>query len=177
MRHLATLGLLFLGMPAAAAADTPFGHPYQDDADTIVPITSYPLGESQVVAHALARSVQAYWIEQDMCDLFGCLVVHNDTRLYKVAEFRILARLGDGRQRWSANLLEHPLLPKESVTRIKTASIDCYRPVQFTLKQRKTKEVVVMEGTTNLCTTPHADNVIRINVKQPEVTVDESQNQ
>jgi hypothetical protein len=177
VRLLATLGLLLLGIPTASSADTPFGHPYQDEADTIVPLTSYPLGESQVVAHALARNVQMYWIEQDMCDRFGCLVVHNDTRLFKVAEFRILAHLPDGRHRWSANLLEHPLLPTESTTRIKTASVDCERPIQFVLKQRKTKEVVVMEGTTNLCTTPHADNVIRINVKQPEVTIDESQTQ
>ena len=177
MRQLAALGLLILGTATAAPADTPFGHPFQDEADTIVPITSYPLGESQVVAHSLARDVHYYWIEQDMCDRFGCLVVHNDTRLYKVAEFRILAHRPDGSQRWSANLLEHPLLPTEKVTRIKTASIDCDRPVQFILRQRKTKETVVMEGVTNLCTTPHADNVIRINVKQPEVTIDENQNQ
>ena len=33
--------------------------------------------------------------------------------------------------------------------------------------------IPAMEGTTNLCTTPHADNVIRINVKKPKITVPE----
>lgn len=176
MRFLATFGALIL-LSSAAAADSPFGHTYSEDADTILPITSYPLGESQIVAHSMANNLRLHWIEQDMCDRFGCLIVRNSTRLYKVAEFRIEAHYRDGTKRWSYNLLEHPLLPTEQVVRVKTASIDCDRPVKLLLKHRKTKEVLVMEGTANLCTTPGADNILRVEVKKPEVTVEENQTQ
>lgn len=176
MRCYVALGLLMLGAASAVSADSPFGHPFADDADTIVPITSYPLGQSEVVAHSQLRELQYYWVQKDLCDQYGCLIVLNDTRLYKVAEFRIESHLRDGSKRWSANLLDHPLLPTDTITRVKTASIDCERPVQFILKHRKTKETVVMEGTTDLCPTPHADN-LSINIKLPEVTVDEKQPQ
>jgi hypothetical protein len=178
MRWNLVFGLSMLVAASTASADSPFTHrDGSDEGDTILPITSYPLGESQVVAHAMLRSLQYHWIQEDMCERFGCLIVQNDTRLFTVAEFRIQSHLRDGTQRWSANLLDHPMLPTDTVTRVKTASIDCDRPVQFVLKHRKTKEKLVMEGTTNLCPTPHADNLIRINIKLPEVTVDEKQPQ
>jgi len=162
-----------LGMGSAAPAQSPFDRRDGEVGDTILPITSYPLGQSEIVAHAALQNLRYHWIEKDLCDRYGCLVVRNESKNYKVAEFRIMSHLRDGTKRWSANLLDHPMLQTDTVTRIKTASIDCERPIRFLLKQRKTKETVVMEGVTNLCTTPHVDNLIRINVKVPEVTVED----
>lgn len=179
MRRIGTVALLSLFFASAGAAQSPFTHrDGSDSGDTILPITSYPLGQSQLVAMRMARELQMQWIEQDLCDQIGCLVIHNDTKFYKVAEFRIELFDSEGSSRWSRNQLLHPLLPKDKLVRLKVAPADyCEREIQFVLKHRKTKERLVMESTTNLCPTPHADNVIRIDVKKPEVTVDERQGQ
>lgn len=162
-------------MASAASADSPFTpRGGADGGDTIVPITSYPLGESQLVARSMARNLRMRWIERDLCDQIGCLVVQNDTKFYKVAEFRIQLVDRDGSSRWSRNQLLHPLLPKEKVVRLKVAPADsCERDIMFVLQHRKTREQLVMESTTNLCPTPNADNLIRIEVKKPEVRVEE----
>ena len=175
MRLQSTLGVLVLAMASAASADSPFSHrDGSDGGDTILPITSYPLGESQAVARSMARNLRMHWIERDLCDQIGCLVVQNDTKFYKVAEFRIELLDRDGASRWSRNQLVHPLLPKEKLVRLKVAPADsCERDILFVLQHRKTKEQLVMESTTNLCPSPNADNLIRIDVKKPEITVQE----
>jgi hypothetical protein len=172
VRLLAAFGALWLG--AAASAQSPFtNRDGSDAADTILPITSYPLGQAQLVAQGLARNVRMHWIEKQLCDEIGCLVVQNDTSNYKVAEFRI-ELVEDGGSRWSRNQLLHPLLPKQKLVRLKVAPAEsCQRDIRFVLQHRKTKERLVMESSTNLCPTPHADNVIRLNVVRPEVTVEE----
>jgi hypothetical protein len=177
VRAFVAFALLLTASPAFA--ESPFTHrDGSDEGDTLAPITSYPLGESQVVAQSYARNVRMYWIQKDLCDQIGCLVVHNDTKFYKVAEFRIELIDRDGASRWSQNQLLHPLLPQQKIIRVKVAPAGtCDRQVQFVLKHRKTGETMVIDGTTNFCPSPHADNVIRINVKQPEVTVDENQTQ
>jgi len=175
VRFSGAFGVLLLALASAASADSPFTQRGGADAgDTILPITSYPLGESQVVANAMARNLRMHWIERDLCDQIGCLIVQNDTKFYKVAEFRIQLVDRDGSSRWSRNQLLHPLLPKEKVVRLKVASADsCNRDILFVLQHRTTKEKLVMESTTNFCPTPKADNLIRIDVKKPEVRVQE----
>jgi hypothetical protein len=178
VRAVAALGMLALTIGTPASADSPFGHRDGDDRDTIVPITSYPLGESQQVASGMARQLRMHWVQRDLCDQLGCLVVHNDTRNYTVAEFRILSRGRDGMPRWGANQLEHPLLPKQQLVQVKMAAADsCNRDIRFVLKHRKTKETLVMESATNLCPTPHVHNVIHLNVRVPAVTVEDEQPQ
>lgn len=171
MRTWVAFGLAALA--TASAAQSPFtNRGGGDEGDAILPITSYPLGRSDVVAKQMARNVRMYWIEQEACDQLGCLIVRNDTRLYTVAEFRIELLGDDGSSRWSRNQLLNPLLPKQKLVRLKVAPADsCERDVQFVLRHRKTKERLIMEGTTNFCPSPNADSLIRIEVKQPQVTV------
>jgi hypothetical protein len=160
-------------MGTGASAQSPFTRRDEsEEGDTILPITSYPLGQSQLVARSMARELRMRWIEREACNQIGCLVVQNDTRFYKVAEFRIQLLNRDGSSRWSRNQLLHPLLPKQKLVRLKVAPAEsCERDIMFVLQHRKTKQQLVMESTTNLCPTPNADNVIRIDVKKPEVTV------
>jgi hypothetical protein len=169
------VGVVALALTSSAAADSPFTHrDGTDEGDVILPKTSYPLGESQAVAHAMARNLRWHWIERDLCDQIGCLVVQNDTKFYKVAEFRIELVGRNGDSRWSQNQLVHPLLPAEKLVRLKVAPAgSCDRGVMFVLQHRKTKERLVMESTTNFCPSPNLDNVIRLNVKKPEVIVPE----
>ena len=169
----ALVSVVALALATAAVAQSPFTRrDGSNDGDTLPQITSYPLGESQLVAESLARNVRMYWIEREVCDQLGCLVVQNDTKNYRVAEFRIELLDRDGSSRWSRNQLLHPLLPKQKLVRMKVAPPgSCDRDIMFVLQHRKTKERLVMESTTNLCPTPYADNVIRIDVKKPEVTV------
>jgi len=178
VRVLATSGLLALAVASAAIADSPFTHrDGSDEGDSILPITSYPLGQSQVVSESMARNVQMYWIQKDMCDQMGCLIIQNDAKNYKVADFRIELVDRDGSSRWSRNQLLHPLLPTESVVRLKVAPAEsCARQIKFTLQHRKTKEKLELAGTTDFCPSPHATNMIRINVKSPEVTVEDVNN-
>ena len=175
VKSFAFIGVAALAMASSAAADSPFTHrDGSDDGDTLVPITSYPLGESQSVAHSMARDLRWHWIERDLCDQIGCLIVENDTKFYRVAEFRIELVDRNGGSRWSRNQLLHPLLPSQKLVRLKVAPADsCDRDVMFVLQHRKTREKLVMESTTNFCPTPNADNVIRINVKKPEIIVPE----
>lgn len=173
MRSIATVAVLVVTMASAASADSPFTRRGgADEGDTILPITSYPLGRSDVVANAMAGNLRWRWIERDLCDQIGCLVIQNDSKFYKVAEFRIELFDRDGKSRWSRNQLLHPLLPKEKLVRLKVAPADsCLRDIRFVLQHRKTRESLVMDSTTNLCPSPNADNVIRIDVKKPEITV------
>ena len=175
MRSIAFVGIVAVVLASSAAADSPFTHrDGSDDGDAILPMTSYPLGESQSVAHSMARALRWQWIERDLCDQVGCLVIRNDTRFYKVAEFRIELIDRNGASRWSQNQLVHPLLPTEKLVRLKVAPADsCDRDIMFVLQHRKTREKLVMESSTNFCPTPNADNVIRINVKKPKITVPE----
>jgi hypothetical protein len=175
VRPFAGFGVLGLALASIASAQSPFTHrDGSDEGDAILPITSYPLGQSQVVAASMARNLRMRWLEREACDQIGCLVVQNDTRFYKVAQFRIELMNRDGSSRWSRNQLLHPLLPKEKLVRLKVAPADsCERDIMFVLQHRKTREQLVMESTTNLCPTPNADNVIRIDVKKPEVIVQE----
>ena len=173
LRHL--FGLYALALGTVASAQSPFTHrDGSDEGDTILPVTSYPLGGSQAVARGMARELRLQWLQQDLCDQLGCLVVHNDTRAYKLAEMRVQLLGKDGTPRWGRNQLDHPLLPKEKLIRVKVAPADsCQREIMFVLQHRKTRERLEMETTTNLCPTPKADNVIRLNVKTPQVTVED----
>ncbi len=176
MRHCA-IGMMALVTASAGIAQSPFTHrDGTNDGDTILPITSYPLGQSQVVASRMATALQLEWVKRDLCWQIGCLVIHNDTKFYKVSEIRIQSAGRDGEARWGSNQLQHPLLPKEKLVQLKIASADsCERDIQFVLKHRKTRERLVLESIANLCPTPHVDNIIRIDVRKPEVTVDENQ--
>jgi hypothetical protein len=167
-------GLLGLGIASAAAADTPFNHHADGEGDTILPRTSYPLGQSQVVASSMARSLRMEWVKRDLCWQIGCLVVHNDTKYYKVAEFRVQMPRRDGTARWGPNQLHHSLLPQQKIVRLKTAPSDsCERQLQFVMQNRQTREKMTIETVSNLCPTPHTDNVVRLNVVKPEVTIEE----
>jgi hypothetical protein len=170
----ASSGVAWLVLAATAAtAQSPFtSRDGSDDGDSILPITSYPLGQSQLVSRNMARALRIQWIERDLCDRIGCLIVHNDTRLYKLAEMRVELIGRDGTSRWGRNQLERPLYPKERLTQFKVAPPEsCDRAIQFVLKHRKTRERLVMEAIANLCSSPNVDNVIRLDVVKPEVTV------
>jgi hypothetical protein len=99
-------------------------------------------------------------------------VIVNDSKAFRVTGFHVAERARNGEQRWGPNQFGTALLARKATFRFKTGTQDCDRPVMFVVRHPKTKERFRIEGRANLCSTPHVDTLLRINVVRPNVTVD-----
>jgi hypothetical protein len=173
MRNFSFLSLLALGVASAASAQIdPFSQ--EDPADSQRPKTSYPIGDSQAVAHAMVLAMHLEQRQQDLCWKLGCLVIVNETRNFNVTGFYVDTSDGRGERKWSSNQFGRPLFARKATFRFKTGDpTSCDRPVLFVLKQPKTKDVLKVETRASLCTAPHVDSLVRVNVVRPEVIVEE----
>jgi hypothetical protein len=155
-----------LAAPALAQADLGVGA-----ADGVPPINLVPHGASDSVAADMAVALRIQQHQRDLCWELGCLVILNESRSFEVTGFYVAEGEANGRTRWSHNQFGMALQPRRATFRFKTGEKDCKRAVRFTARNPNTKEKVSIEGVADLCTTPHMDSVMRINVNHPEVIV------
>jgi hypothetical protein len=171
-RLLPLLGLALLALPPAVAAQTATPFDGTEEADTILPKTSYPLGNSEAVARSMIDSMQLERRQRDLCWKLGCIVLVNETNAYQVDAFYVEEPAARGERRWSRNQFGAALLPRRATYRFKTGGPEtCDQPVRFVLRHRKTKDKIEVNTRASLCTSPQHDSLVRIRVIQPEVQV------
>src|SRR3954452_21515457 len=91
--------------------------------DSAPPITSYPLGESEMLANNMMQSIRMEQRQRDLCWEYGCLVIANQSENYRITEFRVREAAADGSFRWSDNQFKQfgvPLYPKKATFLFKT---------------------------------------------------------
>ena len=138
----------------------------------IAPITSYPLGRADLVAAGLVQSLNLAQVKEDLCEKYGCLVIVNESRAYKVMEMRVEMTDRKGGKRWGPNQLDRPLLAREATLRIKVPDLtNCDLPVRFRLRETKGREEVALEDKVRLCAEPDRHTLMRIRVVKPSVEV------
>ncbi len=148
----------------------PFAGP--DAADTVRPKTSYPIGQSDMVAKAMLLSLKLERAQRDLCWELGCLVIVNESKSYNVIGFYVQSMDRDGNPAWSPNQFGRPLYAKRATFRYKTGAADsCDLPVKFVLKHPKTKDTFEFETRASLCKAPHVDSLVRIRAVVPGVEV------
>lgn len=170
-----------IGLLIAAAATAPAGAqqaPWDNDqaaGDIVAPITSYPLGRADLVAMGLVQSLRLARVKEDLCLKYGCLVIVNESRAYKVIEMRVEMTDRSGARRWGPNQLDRPLLAREATLRIKVPDLaTCELPVRFTLRESKGREQLSIDDKVRLCAEPDRHTLMRIKVVKPSVeAVDE----
>lgn len=166
------LGAALLALPLAGHAQTTTPFDGTEEADTILPKTSYPLGNSEAVARSMLDSMRLEQRQRDLCWKLGCLVLVNETGAYQVDGFYVEEPAARGGRRWSRNQFGSALLPRRATYRFKTGGADaCDRPVKFILRHRKTKDRIEVSARASLCTSPQRDSLVRIRVVQPEIQV------
>ena len=178
----ASLGVaLLLTLPAAAPAVAqtvpismgPFAGSSSEDSTAN---TFYPFGESEMMARQMATSVRRTQ-KRDLCWQYGCLVIANQSKKYRITEFRVREAGRDGTMRWSANQFSQfgaPLDPLKAVYLFKTGKPEtCDWPVLFVLSDAKRRETMTVQMRASLCMSPHQDSLVRVNVVHPEVIVGE----
>ena len=52
--------------------------------------TSYPYGESEKMARGMASAVQMAQQKHDLCWQYGCLVIANTSKNFRITEFRVI---------------------------------------------------------------------------------------
>ena len=160
-----------LAAASAAAQQSPFDNG-QEAGDMIAPITSYPLGRADLVAAGLVQSLNLARVKEDLCEKYGCLVIVNESRAYKVMEMRVEMTDRKGGKRWGPNQLDRPLLGREATLRIKVPDLtNCDLPVRFRLRETKGREEVALEDKVRLCAEPDRHTLMRIRVVKPSVEV------
>lgn len=174
---------LIVGLPMAtpAAAQTvpismsPFAGANSEDSTAN---TSYPYGQSDLMARQMANSVRSARMKRDLCQQYGCLVIANQSKTFRITEFRVRERSRDGTLRWSENQFRQfgqPLGPRKAVYLFKTGKPEtCDWPVLFVLSDPERRETMTVEMRASLCTSPHQDSLVRVNVVRPEVIVGEA---
>ncbi|HET9356433.1 MAG TPA: hypothetical protein VFO42_09755 [Sphingomicrobium sp.] len=170
--------ILLLIAAAAAAPAAAQQAPWDNDqsaGDTVAPITSYPLGRADLVATGLVQSLRLARVKEDLCLKYGCLVIVNESRAYKVVEMRVEMTDRRGAKRWGPNQLDRPLLAREATLRIKVPDLaTCELPVRFTLRETRGREQLSIDDRVRLCAEPDRHTLMRIKVVKPRVeTVDE----
>src|SRR4051794_30505467 len=134
---LASAMMALLAVPAAAQVTDPTVP--HDEADTIAPKTSYPLGDSEAVARSMLLSMKIAQKQRDLCWELGCLVIVNESQSYEVTGFFVQMTRKDGTLGWSNNQFGMPLMPKRATFRFKSGGSDaCNQPVKFVMKKHKT---------------------------------------
>ena len=176
MRHLIS-GMFLLSLSAAAVGQiiVPTTDPFagHDEADTIAPKTSYPLGRSDLVARQMVLGLRLERAQRDLCAELGCLMIINESKSYQVTAFYAQTRSADGKPEWSSNQFGRPLYPKRATWRFKTGGPGtCDVPVRFVMRNPKTKDVVQFDTRTSLCSGPRNDSLVRIRAVVPEVRVE-----
>lgn len=174
MRDLGFFLAVFAGASAALAQEQ--GSSPQESADagnTIAPITSYPLGRADLVAAGMVNALAMNRVKEDLCQRYGCLVIVNESRAYKVMEMRLEMTGKNGAKRWGPNQLDRPLLALQATLRIKVPDLaDCDLPVRFRLRETKGREEVALEDRIRLCAEPDRHTLMRIRVVKPRVELD-----
>lgn len=178
IRGSAALLILAAAMPALAQtvpiSMSPFAGSNSEDSTAN---TSYPYGESEMMARGMARSVRVGQQKRDLCRQYGCLVIANTSKNYRITEFRVREAGRDGTMRWSENQFRQfgaALAPRRAVYLFKTGKPEtCDWPVLFVLSDLRRKETMTVEMRASLCVSPQQDSLVRVNVVRPEVTVGE----
>ncbi|HEX6661559.1 MAG TPA: hypothetical protein VF067_06805 [Sphingomicrobium sp.] len=168
---------LLLAAPAAPQIMEPTMDPFAgpEAADTIRPKTSYPLGQSDMVARTMLLALKLERAQRDLCWELGCLVIVNESKNYNVTGFYVRSVDRDGKPAWSSNQFGQPLYARRATFRFKTGGADsCDVPVKFVLKHPKTKDTFEFETRASLCKAPHIDSLVRIRAVIPEVKVEGS---
>ncbi len=172
--------LLALAAAAPALAQTvpismsPFAGSSSEDSTAN---TFYPFGESEMMARGMASSVRMAQQKHDLCWQYGCLVIANTSKNYRITEFRVREAARDGTMRWSANQFSQfgaALDPRKAVYLFKTGKPEtCDWPVLFVLSDLKRRDTMTVQMRASLCVSPHQDSLVRVNVVRPEVIVGE----
>jgi hypothetical protein len=177
---LAALALLLLcGMPALAQeAPVPSGSPFSKDpgmdGDSVRPINSYALGESEDLARSMLASLRMEKRVRNLCWEIGCVVFVNESNNYMVTGFFVQQPAKKGGTEWSRNQFLIPLLAQRVTFRFKTGNADaCDLPARFVLRAPHSKETISYDTRISLCSTPHRDSLVRIKAVTPEVRVGE----
>jgi len=180
MRRIASCFLAGLGLGSAAVAQTvpvtmdPFAG--SEAGDSVRPITSYPLGNSQAVARNMLVSMRLEQRQRDLCWELGCLVIANESTHFRITGFHVLEKGPDGSMQWSKNQFgqfEVPLFPKGATFLFKTGNPEtCDWPVLFILKEPTSHQTIRVQTRTSLCTSPHRNSLVRVKVVYPEVIVE-----
>lgn len=165
--------------PVAAQTIPVSTSPFDGDVgvESVAPETSYPLGQSESVARDMAASMHMTRQQSDLCWRYGCLIIANQSKTYRITEFRVQEAGAKGTLRWSRNQFsqfEAPLFPQKATYLFKTGKPEtCDWPVMFVLVDVKRRETMKVQMRASLCTTPHQYSLIRVNVVHPQVTVGE----
>ena len=161
-------GLCLATLLCASAALAQSGD--AESADTVPPKTSYPLGNSQLVAQNMMAALRIEHAKRDLCWSLGCLVVANESRSYKVTGFFVQMPDMLGTDRWGVNQFDQPLPARSAALRFKTGGTDaCDLPVRFVLTHSSTRETIEVRSRANLCMTPHKDSLLRLKVFEPTI--------
>ena len=113
--------LLCAGAASAQSGDA-------ESADTVPPKTSYPLGNSQLVAQNMMAALRIEHAKRDLCWRLGCLVVANESRSYKVTGFFVQMPDMLGTDRWGAQ----PIRPTAARPKRRAALQDRREPTPAT---------------------------------------------
>jgi len=144
----------------------------QDEATSSGPRNYTTPGGSQAEAAGMLAEMRLQQKERDLCQDYGCIVIVNETRSYRVTGFYVGEHGRRGDLRWSRNQFGDPLLPRRATFRYKSAKEDCARPVRFTLRRSGTGETMTVERIADFCPTPMVHSLIRIKVLTPDVIVE-----
>jgi hypothetical protein len=140
--------------------------------DTVRPKTSYPIGQSEMVARSMLAAMRLEQRQRDLCWELGCVVIVNESSSYIVTGFHVQEKKRDGSLGWSGNQFGAPLLSKRATFRFKTGDANtCAQPVKFVLRKPHSKDTLQFETRVPLCSSPHQDSLVRIRAVIPEVEV------
>jgi hypothetical protein len=143
-----------------------------DEGDSVRPITSYPLGQSELVARNMATALRLEQKQRDLCWQLGCVVFVNESKTYMVTGFYVQTAAADGTLSWSRNQFGAPLLAKRATVRFKTGPQSaCDLPARFVLRAPHRKQSISYDTRVSLCSSPHQHSLIRIRAAIPEVEV------
>jgi len=143
-----------------------------EDGDSVRPLTSYPLGQSEQVARSMLVALRLEQKQRDLCWELGCVVIVNESKTYMVTGFYVRTAAADGSPGWSRNQFGVPLLAKRATFRFKTGpATACDLPARFVLRAPHSKETISYDTRISLCSSPHRDSLVRIRAAIPEVEV------
>lgn len=141
--------------------------------DQARPVTSYPLGQSEMMARNMMAALRLEQKQRDLCWELGCVVIVNDSRTYMVTGFYVQAAAADGGLGWSRNQFGVPLLAKRATFRFKTGGRGaCDLPARFVLRAPHSRQTLSYDTRISLCSSPHHDSLVRIRAAIPDVEVE-----
>lgn len=173
-RLIAPLLALVIGTAASGQVMVPTMDPFagSEAGDSVRPITSYPLGQSEAVARSMLIALRLEQRQRDLCWELGCLLIVNESKGYMVTGFYVQTTAGNGSPAWSGNQFGAPLLAMRATYRFKTGRPDaCDLPAMFELRRPHSRDKLRFETRLSLCSSPHHDSLVRIRAVVPEVVV------